>query len=100
MELRLLDSLGKVAAADWDGLHDGSNPFISHAFLSGLETHGCLKAAWGWEPRHGLAFLTKIWMAVQRSSSARSIAAVRPPATETWTPSGGPMGERRGMRGF
>ena len=36
MELRLFDSLDSIAAADWDALHDGSNPFISHAFLAGL----------------------------------------------------------------
>jgi len=49
---RLLASLDEVAAADWDALHDGRNPFISHAFLSGLERHGCLRAHWGWAPRH------------------------------------------------
>ena len=56
MELRLFDSLDSIAAADWDALHDGSNPFISHAFLAGLERHGCLKPAWGWQPRHVGAF--------------------------------------------
>jgi predicted N-acyltransferase len=56
MELRLLDSLEGVGATDWDALHDGSNPFVSHAFLTGLESHGCLKPGWGWQPRHVLAF--------------------------------------------
>lgn len=56
MELRLLESLEDVSAADWDCLHDGRNPFVTHAFLAGLEAHGCLKPAWGWQPRHVLAF--------------------------------------------
>ena len=56
MELRLLDSLDAVEASAWDGLHDGGNPFVSHAFLSGLERHGCLKPAWGWRPRHLAAY--------------------------------------------
>ncbi|NZA27936.1 N-acetyltransferase [Luteimonas sp. SJ-92] len=50
--LRLHDSLEEIPVAAWDGLHDGRNPFLSHAFLSGLERHGCLRPAWGWTPRH------------------------------------------------
>lgn len=52
MIVRLLSSLGAVPAADWDALHEGRNPFVSHAFLSGLEQHGCLRDDWGWTPRH------------------------------------------------
>jgi predicted N-acyltransferase len=48
----ILESLRKLPAAQWDALHDGSNPFITHAFLSGLEQHGCLREAWGWTPQH------------------------------------------------
>ncbi|WP_244609798.1 peptidogalycan biosysnthesis protein, partial [Escherichia coli] len=40
---RFLDSLQSIPASDWDALHDGRNPFVSHAFLSGLEQHGCLR---------------------------------------------------------
>lgn len=50
--VRLLSTLSDIPAADWDGLHDGANPFVSHAFLAGLEAHGCLRADWGWTPRH------------------------------------------------
>ncbi|MCR6700240.1 MAG: GNAT family N-acetyltransferase [Dokdonella sp.] len=28
------------------------NPFVGHAFLSGLERHGCLSAEYGWQPHH------------------------------------------------
>lgn len=41
-----------MPAAAWDALHDGRNPFVAHAFLAGLEQHGCLRAQWGWTPRH------------------------------------------------
>ena len=44
--------LSRVACAQWDALHDGSNPFVAHGFLSGLEVHGCLREEWGWMPRH------------------------------------------------
>ena len=51
-EIRVLHRLDEVPAPQWDALHDGANPFICHAFLSGLERHGCLRAAWGWSPHH------------------------------------------------
>jgi predicted N-acyltransferase len=56
MALRLFQSLDEIPAADWDALHDGGNPFVSHAFLAGLERHGCLKPRWGWSPRHAAWF--------------------------------------------
>lgn len=49
---RLHTSLEDLPAAAWDRLHDGGNPFVSHAFLSGLERHGCLRPDWGWTPHH------------------------------------------------
>lgn len=52
MSLRLHRALSDIPAAAWDALHDGRNPFIAHAFLSGLETTGCLRPDWGWTPCH------------------------------------------------
>ena len=49
---RILDGLAPLPAAAWDALHDGANPFVAHAFLAGLEATGCLRADWGWTPRH------------------------------------------------
>ena len=49
---RILDSLASVPANRWDALHDGTNPFVAHAFLEGLEQHGSLRSDWGWTPRH------------------------------------------------
>jgi len=51
-DIRFLHRLTELPAADWDALQDGRNPFISYAFLQGLEEHGCLRAEWGWRPRH------------------------------------------------
>ncbi|WP_372013653.1 GNAT family N-acetyltransferase [Pseudoxanthomonas sp. 10H] len=52
LRVRELAALGDVEPARWDALHDGRNPFLHHAFLEGLERHGCLRAEWGWSPRH------------------------------------------------
>ena len=49
---RSIDVLAEIEAAQWDALHDGSNPFVAHAFLSGLETQGALLARNGWTARH------------------------------------------------
>jgi predicted N-acyltransferase len=56
MELRLLDSLAAVPAGEWDALHDGRNPFVGHAFLHGLEAHGCLRPRLGWTSRHAALY--------------------------------------------
>lgn len=50
--VRIVQSLAEIPARDWDALHDGTNPFVAHAFLEGLERHGCLRADWGWTPHH------------------------------------------------
>ncbi len=52
LQVRVLPSLAEVGAAQWDALHDRRNPFVSHAFLAGLEQHGCLRPEWGWQPCH------------------------------------------------
>ena len=49
---RTHSQLSDIPAADWDRLHDAQNPFVAHAFLDGLERHGCLRAQWGWTPHH------------------------------------------------
>jgi uncharacterized protein len=49
---RHVQRLTAVAAADWDALFPCGYPFARHAWLSRLETHGCVGAAEGWEPRH------------------------------------------------
>lgn len=56
MKLRCIERLTDLPATLWDGLHDGSNPFIRHAFLAGLEDTGCLRPAWGWTPFHAALY--------------------------------------------
>ncbi|MGL6290616.1 MAG: GNAT family N-acetyltransferase, partial [Silanimonas sp.] len=51
-ELRLHRRLDDVPAAAWDALNRGGHPFTAHAFLSGLEWHGCLDPEYGWTPLH------------------------------------------------
>lgn len=52
MEIRIYERLVDIPQATWDALHDGRNPFVAHAFLDGLEAHGCLREEWGWSPQH------------------------------------------------
>jgi predicted N-acyltransferase len=60
VQLSVVDGLRGVAAGEWDALRGddgdapGVNPFVSHAFLSGLEQHGCLRPRLGWTPAHAL----------------------------------------------
>ncbi|KAB2900280.1 MAG: N-acetyltransferase [Dokdonella sp.] len=52
MQIEFLGSLGQVAEAAWDRLCGDDNPFLTHAFLAGLERHGCIRADAGWRPHH------------------------------------------------
>jgi predicted N-acyltransferase len=47
-----VERLAGVAAAEWDALDAGGNPFLSHAFLEALESCCCVAGDSGWEPRH------------------------------------------------
>lgn len=38
-----------IDAAAWDSLHDGSNPFVGHAFLTLLEDSGSVGPGTGWQ---------------------------------------------------
>jgi predicted N-acyltransferase len=44
-----IDAIDAVA---WDALGAGGNPFVAHAFLAGLERHGCIRADYGWRAHH------------------------------------------------
>ena len=52
MRARVVEALSDVPAGQWDALHDGRNPFVTHAFLDGLEQHRCVRPQYGWTPRH------------------------------------------------
>ena len=52
MRARVVEALSDIPAGQWDALHDGRNPFVTHAFLDGLEQHRCVRPQYGWTPRH------------------------------------------------
>ena len=49
--LTQVESLAEIAPGEWDALA-GDQPFVSHAFLSLLESTGCVGRAAGWRPAH------------------------------------------------
>jgi hypothetical protein len=58
-ELRLLPSLDASRGPRLGRAPDGGtrgNPFLAHAFLSGLERHDCLRPRLGWTPRHAALY--------------------------------------------
>ena len=52
MQLRVVDQLDTIPAAQWNALGDGRNPFLMHEFLAALEHHDCVGERFGWLPRH------------------------------------------------
>ena len=46
---RIASGVSAIGAEQWDSL-GGGHPFVSHAFLSGLEQSGSVGAATGWTP--------------------------------------------------
>ena len=55
IEVRLVQGIDRIAAADWDACAGADQPFLSHAFLSALETSGSVSADSGWLPLHLVA---------------------------------------------
>lgn len=54
IQIECVPRLRRIPADAWDALDRRGNPFLSHAFLSGLEEHDCL-APHGWQPCHLVA---------------------------------------------
>ena len=52
IQVRLIDKISAVEAAEWDACAGGDNPFVSHAFLRALEESGSATAKTGWQPQH------------------------------------------------
>src|ERR1041385_5290495 len=63
LRIRVLPAIADVPAAAWDACANPNskpqdfpyNPFISHSFLSSLETSGSATARTGWQPQHLVA---------------------------------------------
>ncbi|TVP58517.1 MAG: N-acetyltransferase [Halomonadaceae bacterium] len=51
-----IQSLAEVDPGEWDQLRGCDNPFLSHAFLYGLEKTGCTTARSGWAPQHWVQY--------------------------------------------
>lgn len=55
-DVRFLPRIADIPAGHWDALRPDDDPFTAHAFLDGLERHGCLQARHGWTPHHLAVF--------------------------------------------
>jgi predicted N-acyltransferase len=52
IEIRLIQGIDQIEASAWDACAGPDQPFLSHAFLSALETSGSASADTGWLPLH------------------------------------------------
>lgn len=52
LHLHIHPGLDEIEPAHWDALRPDDDPFLSHAFLAGLERHGCVRNEVGWQPWH------------------------------------------------
>jgi predicted N-acyltransferase len=52
LTLRTHETIEDIDASAWDALVAEDNPFVTHAFLAGLERHGCVRSAFGWRAQH------------------------------------------------
>ena len=52
MHTRFHSSIANISAESWNALVPDDNPFLDHAFLAGLERHGCIDPRSGWQPHH------------------------------------------------
>lgn len=51
-QARIHRALDEIPESAWNALLPDDNPFLAHAFLSGLERHGCIDPDTGWQPHH------------------------------------------------
>jgi predicted N-acyltransferase len=48
----MVSEFNSISPEQWDQLDHADNPFLSHAFLAGLEATGCIGPGIGWMPYH------------------------------------------------
>ncbi len=51
-DARVIRNFSAIDRADWEGLDHRDNPFLSYAFLAGLEETGSIGEEAGWHPHH------------------------------------------------
>ena len=49
---RIIPDFSSIDQREWDLLNHADNPFLSHAFLAGLESSGSIEQGMGWHPHH------------------------------------------------
>lgn len=52
LQTRIVTSIDRIPAAQWNALALGGNPFVRHEFLLAMERAGCVGKAAGWLPNH------------------------------------------------
>jgi predicted N-acyltransferase len=52
LSTRIVSDLSSVRRQDWEALNHADNPFLSQAFLGGLESSGSIAPDMGWQPHH------------------------------------------------
>ena len=52
IQARFHHRIDEIPAAAWNALLPDDHPFVDHAFLDGLERHGCVDPRTGWQPHH------------------------------------------------
>lgn len=52
LEARVIPEFSAIDRADWEALDHRDNPFLSYAFLGGLEESGSIGPHAGWHPHH------------------------------------------------
>jgi predicted N-acyltransferase len=56
MQVKQIESINDIAAADWNALAGCDYPFLRHEFLAALEQSGSVSENTGWLPRHILVY--------------------------------------------
>ena len=52
LSARIVPDLASIDRQDWEALNHADNPFLSLAFLGGLESSGSIGSPMGWQPHH------------------------------------------------
>ncbi len=52
LQARFHTALDEIDAQSWNALLPDDNPFVTHAFLAGLESSGSLRSDYGWRAQH------------------------------------------------